>query len=84
MRYSAGLDGRKETDMVLGHKKIEFEDDIVIVYADVDICDGKLIYKGLEDDEPMKRVAWTWEGLSRCYRFRDADGRHYKKICLDL
>lgn len=65
-------------------KRIEFEDDIVVVYADVDISDGKLIYKGLEDDEPMKDVAWTWDNGNRCYRFRDADGRHYKKICLDI
>lgn len=67
-----------------GNKMIEFDDDIVAVYADVDICDGRLIYKGLEDDEPMKYAAWTWDNGNKCYRFRDADGRHYKKICLDI
>lgn len=65
-------------------KRIEFEDDIVIVYADVDISYGREIYKGLEDYEPMKYVHWEWDNGNKCYRFRDADGHHYKKICLDI
>ena len=65
-------------------KRIEFEDDIVIVYADVDISHGREIYRGLEDYEPMKDVRWSWDSGNGCYRFRDADGRHYKKVCLDI
>lgn len=68
----------------MNRKPINFDDDLVIVYADVDICEGREIYRGLEDDEPMKYVAWTWDNGNKCYRFRDAEGRHYKKICLDI
>ena len=38
-------------------KKIEFEDDLVIVK-----CNGREIYKGIEDYEPMKDEDWTWDG----------------------
>lgn len=38
-------------------KKIEFEDDIVVVYDK----NGSIIYKGTEDYEPMKNEYWKWE-----------------------
>ena len=34
-------------------KRIDFEDDIVIVFED-----GNQIYKGIEDYEPMKDADW--------------------------
>lgn len=61
-------------------RQINYDDDIVIVYDD----NEKEIYRGIEDYEPMKDAAWSWENSNRCYRFRDVDGNYYIKICLDI
>ena len=37
-------------------RMIEFDDDIVIVYD----AKGKIIYKGMEDYEPMNNEPWKW------------------------
>lgn len=37
--------------------KIEFEDDLVVVKKN-----GKVVYKGTEDYEPMKDEPWKWDG----------------------
>lgn len=55
-------------------KRIDFEDDIVIVYDDND----KIMYKGLEDYEPMKYENWEWDEETKSYVL----GK-YRKICLD-
>lgn len=68
----------------MDYKRIEFDDDIVAVYADMEFSSGRLIYKGLEDDEPMKYARWEWDNGNHCYRFRDADGNHYKKVCFNI
>lgn len=53
--------------------RINFEDDIVIVY------DGdKEIYKGLEDYEPMKDEDWRWDNATQSYVLGN-----YRKICLE-
>ena len=54
-------------------KRIEYEDDIVVVYGP----DGELIYKGMEDYEPMKYEDWTWDNTNKYYIL---DG--YIKICI--
>lgn len=57
----------KKTESSIGKgKKIEFEDDLVVVYKD-----GKEIYKGIEDDEPMKRENWSWSSKDGCYKFKN-------------
>jgi len=56
------------------NKRIEFEDDIVVVYED-----GKVIYKGEEDYEPMKYEDWKWDSSKKHYTFEN-----YIKVCLDI
>ena len=56
-------------------KRIEFEDDLVIVF------DGNesQIYKGIEDYEPMKDEDWKWDPSENVYRLNK-----YIKICLEV
>lgn len=56
-------------------KRIEFEDDIVVVY------DKKKqeIYRGMEDYDPMKYENWLWDEKTRSYY-----SGNFKKICLDI
>lgn len=54
-------------------KRIEFDDDIVIVYEN-----GRQIYKGLEDYEPMKDEKWIWDNSKKCYTYLD-----FIKVCID-
>lgn len=54
--------------------KIEYEDDIVIVYDE----NGKLVYRGIEDYEPMKDENWQWDNNEKLYRFEN-----YIKICIE-
>lgn len=53
-------------------KQIDFDDDIVVVKEN-----GKIIYNGLEDYEPMKYENWKWNEKECCYVW----GK-YKKYCL--
>ena len=55
-------------------KRIDFEDDFVIVFED-----DKQIYKGTEDYEPMKDADWKWDPSENVYRFDK-----YIKICLEV
>lgn len=55
-------------------KKIEYEDDLVAVFDK----NGKEIYKGLEDDEPMRYENWKWDSYNRYYTLDD----EYIKVCL--
>lgn len=55
-------------------KKIEFDDDLVVVYQN-----GREIYKGIEDYEPMKDEKWTWDNAKKCYTLGD----EYIKVCID-
>jgi hypothetical protein len=54
-------------------KRIDFEDDIVIVFED-----GNQIYKGIEDYEPMKDADWKWDNNIKAYVLDN-----YIKICLE-
>ena len=45
--------------------KIKYDDDIVIVTN----SSGEVIYKGLEDYEPMKNEPWVWDAVGMCYHF---------------
>lgn len=54
-------------------KQIEFEDDFVIVY-EID----EIIYKGIEDYDPMKDVDWKWDNTNKIYTYGN-----FIKICVD-
>lgn len=57
-------------------KPIDYEDDLVIVYDD---NTGNVVYKGIEDYEPMKYEDWIWNSSLKAYIFKN-----YIKICLDV
>ena len=59
----------------VSRKRIEFEDDVVVVYDD----DEDEVYKGLEDYEPMRDESWKWDNSSQTYRLGN-----YRKVCLDI
>ena len=59
----------------LERRRIDYEDDLVIVYDE----SGKQIYKGIEDYEPMKDEPWKWDSSEQVYKFKK-----YIKVCLDL
>ena len=64
-------------------KKINFEDDLVVVY---DAETGEQIYSGLEDYEGMKDEPWKWDNSLGAYRLEaDVNGKHYSYIknCVD-
>ena len=54
-------------------KPINFDDDFVVVVND----NNEVLYKGIEDDEPMNRENWRWNDKERCYTL----GK-YKKYCV--
>ena len=56
-------------------RRINYDDDLVVVYED-----DKVIYKGLEDYEPMKDELWKWDDKEQVYFL---DDRRYKKVCLE-
>ena len=56
-----------------GKHRIDYDDDLVIVYD----AKGKIIYKGLEDYEPMKDEPWRWDESIKGYRL---DGM--TKVCI--
>lgn len=62
-------------------KRIEYEDDIVIVFVD-----DRQTYKGIEDYEPMKDENWKWDSSIQAYTLDDprTNGQTYIKICLDV
>lgn len=47
-----------------GKGRIDYDDDSVIVYD----AKGKIIYKGLEDYEPMRDEPWCWDEIIKGYR----------------
>lgn len=57
-------------------KQIEYDDDLVLVYDD---SNSNLIYKGIEDFEPMKDCDWIWNSSMNLYQYEN-----YIKICLDI
>ncbi len=56
-------------------KRIDFDDDLVIVFDKND----QQIYKGIEDYEPMKDEDWKWDPSENVYRLNK-----YIKICLEV
>ena len=61
------LTGGRGSNGTHQYKKIEYEDDIVVVYDK----DGEIVYKGLEDYEPDKDAPWRWDEKHTCYRYGD-------------
>ena len=57
-------------------KRIDYEDDIVIVYDNAE----NQIYKGIEDYEPMNNEPWVWNSKDGCYYLKTS-GKTYKKVC---
>lgn len=57
-------------------RRINYDDDIVVVYDK----SGDVIYKGMEDYEPMKREDWRWNKEKQYYTL----GNDYIKVCLDI
>jgi len=55
--------------------RIQYEDNIVIVYDK----DGKEVYRGLEDYEPMKDDEWVYDEKADIYRMK---GYGYTKKCI--
>lgn len=56
-----------------GKRRIDYDDDLVIVYD----TKGKIIYKGLEDYEPMKDEPWRWDENIKGYRLEGMT-----KVCI--
>lgn len=56
-------------------KRIDYDDDFVVVYDD----SGNQIYKGIEDYEPMKDENWAWDNSEQIYRCNG-----YIKVCLEV
>lgn len=54
-------------------KRIQFEDDLVIVYNDK----GIEVYRGIEDYEPNKDLDWEFDEKLGCYTYKG-----WKKVCL--
>lgn len=57
-------------------KRIGFEDDIVVVYDEK----GSVIYKGIEDYEPMKDENWKWVQDKGYYTLDNK----FIKVCLEI
>jgi len=49
-----------------GKGRIEYEDDLVIVYNDK----GEVAYKGIEDYDPNKDEDWVWDEKIVGYRYK--------------
>ncbi len=60
-------------------KRADFEDDLVIVFDEND----KIVYKGIEDFEPMKDEDWKYD-YKEMYYSLIYEGITYIKICLDI
>lgn len=59
--------------VILSGRRINFEDDLVVVKKD-----GKTIYKGMEDYEPMKYEDWKWDNKKGLYTLTGG----YTKECI--
>jgi hypothetical protein len=57
-------------------KRLEFEDDLVVV-RDIN---GKVIYKGEEDYEPMKREDWIFNKSKNLYELKGKDYYYTKEV----
>lgn len=62
-------------------KRLETEDDLVIVFRD-----DSEIYRGEDDYEPMRDENWKWDNSIQAYKLEDSrtEGHAYIKICLDI
>lgn len=62
-------------------KRLETEDDLVIVFRD-----DSEIYRGEEDYEPMKDEDWRYDNSIQAYKLENSctEGHTYIKICLDI
>lgn len=73
--------GKRTYASYKNRKRIDFEDDLVIVFRD-----DSEIYKGIEDYEPMKDENWRYNNAIQAYKLEDSrtEGHTYIKICLDV
>lgn len=60
-------------------KRINYEDDIVIVYNPK----GEVDYKGIEDYNQYRDADWTWNEEHKYYTHVH-DGKTYYEVCLDI
>lgn len=60
-------------ESISGGKRIDYDDSFVKVYKD-----GKEIYSGIEDYEPMKNADWKWDNDHKYYTYKDMI-----KVCLE-
>ena len=61
------------TEKIAGGKRIDYDDDLVKVYQN-----GKEIYSGIEDYEPMRDADWKWDNTNKYYTYKDMI-----KVCLE-
>jgi hypothetical protein len=54
--------------------QVNFEDDMVIVFNG----NGEVIYKGIEDYEPMNDEPWKYDPTEKVYRLGE-----YIKVCIE-
>ena len=54
-------------------RRINYDDDLVIVKKGKEV-----IYRGLEDYEPLKDEPWRWDEKAKCYKLNGL-----KKYCLN-
>ena len=62
-----------ETKNTMKTKRIQYDDDLVIVYDEA----GRVAYKGMEDYDPNKDLDWRWNAAEGCYTYLG-----WKKICI--
>lgn len=60
-------------------KKVEFDDDVVVIYDE----SKSIVYKGIEDYSPMIDDDWKWNSELQAYELTYGNEKFYK-VCLDI
>lgn len=63
---------------IMKGKRVNFDDDVVIVYEN-----GKMVYKGLQDYNPFRDDNWKWNEKEKHYTMEDGNYK-YIEVCLDI
>ena len=71
----AGIAKIRDNKTVNDSDRINYDDDLVVVKKD-----GKVIYKGIEDYEPMKDENWIYDESKKCYVIKGRLGFTKKKV----
>lgn len=71
-----------DSEVIQMGKRINYDDDLVVV-----TINGKEIYRGIEDNEPLKYELWKWNESEKAY-FLKRKGNFirevtYKKECIE-